>query len=367
MIRDVDTVLEKVLRKSIAPSVAISFSSAEVTTSPTVRCILFDIREALRYRDETPRYLPDTEISTLRKLPPVRMDLAYLIFAESADVRDEHDLLSQVLRALYSTPFVEGDSLEGLLKEEGTGRVQIEVSQLDHRSHEQPERIFSALGLPLRPAVWAVLTASFEPYQTEVIKVVRHALASLGVLQPDGSVKVGSVSSVQVSVAGVVQTKGMPVKCATVEATGHGMETATNEHGFFSFVGIPTRTVRLKIEHPDCLSQEIEVSVPPPGRVDLLKPLKIELVSRVDSGVLTVEIGTVAPTISYSGVVYYPDGKPAKAVLIRSGRRQTITDQSGTFELSGLPWGSPEPVAEVTGSCETPLVTENGRLTLKSI
>lgn len=365
MICDVDAVLENTLRKGIPDSVTISFTS-DGSKKPTLRCLLFDIREALRFRDQTPRYLPDTEASTLRKLPPVRMDLTYLIWADADDVGVEHDLLSKVLRILYSTPFVDGDDLVGTLKDEGTGRVQIEVSQLDHRSHEQPERIFSALGLTLRPAVWAVLTASFEPYQSEVVKVVRHALSSLGLIQPDGSVKVGSVSTIQISIAGVVQCEGTPVRCATIEAVGTGLETTSNDAGFFSFVGVPTRTVKLRVEHPDYVPLETEASVPPPGRVDLLKPLKLDLQPNADTDGVRLVQNALSATISYSGILCYPDGSPAKAVLIRSGLRQTFTDQKGFFELAGLPWGAPQPVAEVTGFGERPLIPKNGLVTFET-
>lgn len=133
MIHDLDDTLkiliEQTLPADLAEQVSISFDTPDDQfphtglSLPAIDMFLYDVRENRDLRSN--EWLLDRrdDGSASKQRPPVRVDCSYLVTAwpsESAPspARDEHYILSAVMKVLLSFPTIPAEVLQGSLEEQ---------------------------------------------------------------------------------------------------------------------------------------------------------------------------------------------------------------------------------------------------------
>lgn len=168
MITDLDQTIRTLLERRIPLDPAEVGFSFECPTSDwatalkrkTVNIYLYDVREnaELRVAQMSTENRPDRP--TGRRRAPVRIDFAYLISAWAPEVESEHQLLWQMLLALFREPVIGEDVLVGALREAGpptrTLTAQAELTM------DQMRALWEGLGNTVRPAVSYTATLHAE-------------------------------------------------------------------------------------------------------------------------------------------------------------------------------------------------------------
>lgn len=158
MIADLDKTLEDMLRLELAPvlgnQVAFSFAPpdnefppSDVKT-PAVNLFLYDVRENLDLRD--PQWVVERQPdgATVRRRSPVRVDCSYLITAWSSPGHasrwlEEHNVLSEVMKALLRHPTLPAVLLQGELRGQ---EPPLPASTLQPGRLQSPAEFWQALG-----------------------------------------------------------------------------------------------------------------------------------------------------------------------------------------------------------------------------
>ena len=349
---------------------------------PTVNLYLHDVRENAALRDETMHIVRREEKSVARQRGPVRLDLSYLITTHgAADTLEEHRLLSDVIAVFLRNRTVEDRYLADSLKPFGSSAIMLAVAQSDNPAHADPSGLWSALGGQIRPMLGLLATATFNPYETQISKIVREALFGIGVgTPPHGPMRPLDLMDVRVSAAGIVYGPDgeSPMPDVIVTVAGREEKAVTDERGLFHIDNLPSGKHTLVIWRRGYKKQEVAVTAQPPGRPDLLEPMGItmgglsdkeraseekELAEAVLNSPGLVEVGR-RYTVTMSGQLRYADGRPASYIPIRAADKRTITDGEGMYRFTNLPPGEHKVVAEVPGKGDVEMLPKDGAATL---
>jgi hypothetical protein len=178
MLQDLDSTLRLLLTQSLPPNLAtaidIRFDAPDDTFSPenqkrTLDLFLYDVRENRELRS-TESILERQSNGSLRQTrPPVLMDCSYFITAWSsvtADtvankqivVREEHELLSEVMKVLLRYPVLPNAILQGKLQDQEPPRT----SMLQPSMLQSIAEFWQALGGKPRAALNYMVTISVE-------------------------------------------------------------------------------------------------------------------------------------------------------------------------------------------------------------
>lgn len=332
----------------------VPFDRTEKEPKKGLRVTLYDVRENLNLRDETPRRLPgDDEAYTLKKMPPVMLDLSLVITAEAATPAEEQKILSDVLRICYRNPILPATILSEDVKTTGSGKVHLTVAQMDHKSHLQPEQIFRALQMPMKPAVWLVASFHFDPWTPTPVRKVRQALLGLGFLK-EGNTNVQELTHVQLSAAGiVVDPVGAPLEGVTVKVDGSDVTAKTDDQGFFYLCQLPPRKYKLTFTSEGFLENSVEVTAPPLNRADLVTPVEVQMkdanAQQAQGDLPDIFKAFSRVTYTLRGSLKYPNGDPATAIPLKCGEALTVTDKEGNYVFENLPNPTVAIFAEIPG------------------
>lgn len=359
MIQEVDTKLRQLIEAHVSQDWAKVVFGSEPKDGLVARVLLYDVRENLVLRDELPRVGSDHDgFQTLKGLPPVRLDLSYLILAEGGELGERHDLLGQLLKLLYRNPFIRIGEVEESASLAAHQRMYVTVAQLDHRSHDRPDAVFRSLNIPLQPAVWVTVTAAFDIYTAQPVKLVRHALAGLGLITSDGD-RPEVISEAQVSICGLVRAADRSLEGANVKLEPGAKTATTDSRGFFFFTGLPNARYKVTASAPGFDSKTLESSPPPPGRVDQLAPLDFTLAPT--TGVQqSIQSPWGSRTVTIEGDLLRQDGTPAAYVVVRCDSRECVTDAHGHYRLAGLPINHGKLSVLLTGRDPIPVDVKDG-------
>jgi hypothetical protein len=347
--------LSRVDEASITQASQITFlpPSTLIETPPKgahINLYLHDVRENLRFREhERSLSSQGGDADTVsRRRAPINLDLAYLITVHAGgDPSVEHRLLTEILGVLLRAGILPARYMSKKLQEDPESRVLLAVAQPDHPAHSDPTRLWQALGGPLRPTLGLIATATFNPFETRVTRLVREAVLALGPgIPPNGPQRPLSIKTTRVSTAGVVcGPDGAEIAGVAVQAKGYEVVARTNEKGFFHLLDLPAGRVTLIIRHKGFRTQEVSTNVPPIGRSDLLEPLGITLEPLGDAEAIALEKeATNAALIetgrevkmSLTGRLAYASGNPAAFVVVRAGSKETTTDGEGFYTFNNL-------------------------------
>ncbi|MBW2057774.1 MAG: DUF4255 domain-containing protein [Deltaproteobacteria bacterium] len=184
MIQDLDRTLEELLRRELpaelVSQITISFATPDEqfpppsVTLPSVDLFLYDIRENRDLRTNEWIVERESDGSTTKRRPPVRVECSYLITAWPSDstpnpARDEHRLLGEVMKVMLRHPTIPAEVLQGGLK--GQEPPLPAISLLPGRL-EMMGPFWQALGGKLKAALNYMVTFGLEvhrPVQAEVV------------------------------------------------------------------------------------------------------------------------------------------------------------------------------------------------------
>ncbi len=330
---------------------------------------LFDVRENLQERTEglvrRPGRAEDDMLGTGRA--PAQMDLTYLISAHAGDdPRLEHRLLGDILAVLMRRKTVAAEHLVGTL---GGVPVRLAVAQPEHVSASDPKGLWQALGGQLRPALFLVVTAPLDPYETVWTRRVREAVFGAGPL-PDGGGRTDSAERLgtRLSVAGVVadQETEQPLAEVAVWIDGEPSAVQTDSRGLFLLTDLPAGPHTLRFEKRAYRTQEAETTISPSLKT-AAEPLVIALrplssAERVAETVRRREAARAAPglaeagrtaRVTLSGCLRLEGGAPAAGIVVRTGEHRTVTDGDGIYCFFDLPSGDHAVYAALPGEDES--------------
>jgi len=131
MIHDLDKTLEELLKHDLPPDlvsqVTISFATPDdefpgaVVTPPAIDLFLYDVRENRDLRSNEWIMERNSDGTTTKKRPPVRVECSYLVTAWPSDsvpnpAQDEHRLLGEVMKVLLRHSTIPAVVLQGSLQ-----------------------------------------------------------------------------------------------------------------------------------------------------------------------------------------------------------------------------------------------------------
>jgi Pvc16 N-terminal domain/Carboxypeptidase regulatory-like domain len=180
VIDDVDLTLRRLLEDKVprprTPFV-VRFDQPSDQWEPTaglnLNVYLYDVRENLELRDPVPRLQVEPDGVAIRRLPPARINLFYVVTAWSGvtqrlepQVLEEHRLLADVLRTLLSYPTLPRDVLQGSLVGQEPPLPTL-VAQMGEGLPHPPAEFWSALQSPMRPSLNLIVTIALQPTSTD--------------------------------------------------------------------------------------------------------------------------------------------------------------------------------------------------------
>jgi hypothetical protein len=393
MINDVDEALRSLLLddlkksgSSVKDAAQISFGLPSAVESPkggkpVVNLYLHDVRENPHLRDESVHTLVRDSQSATRQRGPVRLDLSYLVTVHAEDIAAEHRVLSEVIAVFLKNPTIRPELLPESLQSFGASAVLLSIAQANQPAHASPSALWSALGGQIRPMLGLLATAAFNPFETQVTKLVREALFGIGIgTPPHGPMRPLDLMDVRASAAGIVYGPDgeTPMPDVLVSVAGREEKALTDGRGLFHIDNLPKGKHKLVFWKRGYQKQEVEVMAPPPGRPDLLEPVGITIGGMSDKerateekelaeGVLNspglVEVGRKY-TVAVSGRLKYEDGRPASYIPVRIGEKRTITDGEGMYRFTDLPPGDPKLIVEMPGRGDLEMVPKDGAAVL---
>lgn len=158
MIVDLDNSLAELLKQELLPvlgsSVSICFATPDgdfpppSVTLPAIDLFLYDIRENTELRTAEWIITKNSDGTSVRRRPPVRVDCSYMITAWPAEstpdpAQDEHYMLGEVMRVLLRYPVLPSSVLKGDLKDQ---EAQLPAVSLQSGHLQSPGEFWQALG-----------------------------------------------------------------------------------------------------------------------------------------------------------------------------------------------------------------------------
>jgi|SRR6185295_14705097 len=183
VIHDVDATLKELLVQKMPLDVSAVDVSFEMpnrdwsgrVTKPTINLFLYDVRENHELRSNQHALVRNGAVGSERRAP-VRMDLTYLISAWTTDISDEHQLLGRVLTTLLRFPLLPDEALKGSLL---TQPLPVQAWIAQPARTPNPWDFWGNMENRMKAALNFVLTASFEPYQAQEVRLVTTSIVNV--------------------------------------------------------------------------------------------------------------------------------------------------------------------------------------------
>jgi hypothetical protein len=270
---DLDDVLRALLEEELAKvgmsGVTISFESpnrerTSAWPSPAINLFLYDLREAASPRDRSFHERPGG-VSTVLERAPMRLACTYAITVWTREVRDEHQILSQLLSILLAYPSIPAQRLPPSLLVGGPDSgLSARVGQAKEDGRAD---FWTAIGSPYKVSLEYMVTVLCSPgIQLERGKRTRRAAIS-GVVGDER----GCPAEPLHPLAGrVVDAAGDGVRGAWVAISGGGPWTTTGEDGRFFFYGIGEGERGVEVRGTDGATTSAKLTVPSEGREPVL-------------------------------------------------------------------------------------------------
>ena len=229
----------------------------------TVNLFLFEVKENLELRSNEP-VVRRIGGQSLIEPPPYRVQCLYLVTAWPVGGTDlpkqEHQLLSQVLQLIGSTPVIPPAFLTPnlLLQEPPLPMLMIQPDGV-----RNPAEFWAAIGNRIKPSLLLSVTVSVQVFDTEQYPSVVTSEIRLKT-HPGGAVldapffRIGGT---------VVDAAAAPVANAGVRVVERGRSTLTEANGTFSLSAIPAGSFTLRVTL-GAATQDRAITVPAPALSD---------------------------------------------------------------------------------------------------
>ena len=290
--RPVIDALSKTLKKILSdPTLATNFSellaSQKVCARPDtsfsapdsngINLFLYDIRENLELRDNTPQVKRDGATVQITQ-PPKRIDCSYLVTAwvtESAGDADElleHKLLGQALQVLGRFPKIPEVYLEPSLVSQ-TPILPMMVPKVD--GMQGFSDFWSSMGHPFRASFTVTVTISIPTFDPSEFPVVTSIAQDSTPKSLDPKAPLSNDSIVTFGGLVVFDNLGtdMVVHNAQVELVEPAMFASTNVEGIFSFSQVPVGMRKFRAAAVGFESFETDLAVPTANVKFTLQPI----------------------------------------------------------------------------------------------
>ena len=225
-------------------------------TRPTINCYLFDLRENADLRRPGMQTLPGVRPNTaIKRTPPRRIDLHFMISAVTTEVEDEDALLWRLLSTLLKHAEWPEEIVPDVVRE-----LNLPVmTRLDYEQEvTRLTDLWSGLQAQPRPALWYVVTAPLDLEQEIVTPLVLTRVART--LDRDS----GRVLRRSIAITGaVLGVDGAPLEGVTVVLEDRVAEPITTQaDGRFVFQNLPEGPLRLRVTSADGTQQAVTLQVP---------------------------------------------------------------------------------------------------------
>jgi hypothetical protein len=272
MLADLDESLRTLLQRELArhgfDNVEVAFDAPAKDWSgqlaaPTVNLFLYDLRESSEHRQRT---IDERRVggAAFETRPPLILECSYAMTAWTQAVEDEHRLLSQLLTILHSYPRLPADALSGRLSN-GAQRYPI-IGRVGQAKAEGKADFWNAIGGQYKASLDYVVTLSCEAGAAyERGPEVQSTTVRLG----DLAGPPGMVTELHRAGGSVVDADGEPLADVWVTLPDLGRWASSDEHGRFSFAGIPRGEHRCVARSRDGGATDATLAVPR-GRAELV-------------------------------------------------------------------------------------------------
>jgi hypothetical protein len=268
VITDLDQTLKTLLERRIPldpGAVEISFACptrawASALRAPAINLYLFDVRENAELRVVQMFTENRSDRPSGRRIPPVHLDISYIITAWAPDVEAEHRLLWQTLVALLREPVIGEDVLVGTLREAGPP-TRTHTAQAEGMITDMPA-FWAALGNELRPSVTytATMLADLDLLiEAPLVKTREIGISDLQVGHRREGIAIGGV--VRSKPKRGAQTE--PIEGAQVTFPRLGITVRSGADGRFLVPDIPRGRHRVRVAVGSrAIESEMEVPAP---------------------------------------------------------------------------------------------------------
>jgi hypothetical protein len=390
MIQDLDESLRALLMSELQQieglpgidSLTVTFdpppsADADTGSRPRVNLYFYNVRENRALRDNNYHYTrrPGSEQKeTDRQRGAIALDLSFLLTVHAPGGPTlEHRLLSEALGILMRHDSLPTACLMGALRQLTRNEVRLSVAQPDDTAHSDPMLLWQALGGRLRPAIGIIVTMPFNPFTPDRVRLVREVVMGIGPgIPPHGPLRPLDVTGQRVSIAGIITSmqsasagqpgrKPLPEVLITLE--GRPEQAMTDEKGIFYFLNLTPGEYTVVCRKRGMKEVRMQAAAPPRGYSDQLEAQTIVMepldptdhrreetlyAEQIYNKLAVVETDR-RYTMSLSGRLKYPDGRPAAYISVRVGDQLTITDAGGYYYFLSLPPGDHAVVAEAPG------------------
>lgn len=235
-------------------------SRRDESTGPTLNLYCYDIRESKQVQHsgrQVDRRPPEGRSQPVKVTwSPDWFDLSLLITAWDRTALGEYHLLSEALSVLLRHRTLQEDFLLPELR--GYGNLSLSVASTPPL---EVGALWSALSLPLRPALFLTVPVPFEPQNAMTPRVWERILSFR-----EGSERntpVHQVLARQVTIAGIVKSAvtTQPVPETRVQILDTDCITTTDREGVFYFENIRNGSYVLNLQCPGYISQNCNMLV----------------------------------------------------------------------------------------------------------
>lgn len=265
MFHDLDASLKSLLASEEAPSglreAEVSFLTPEKGYAPaqnTINLFMHEVKEDRDLRDPLP-IVKQVGTEFVQRLPPLRVDCAYLVTAWSSEtgagrVAAEHRLLAEAFLWLSRSPVSKGhlnNHLKGSLASQPFPPPTM-VAQLDGARNTAD--FWTALGIPPRPCFNLVVTIAMDLGVEEIVG--KPAVASKEIRL------VGADSIFQIGGAVRDAASGAPLEAVELTLVELGEKAKTKADGRFTFSSLAEGDYQLRAGKDGYTAQVKPVHVP---------------------------------------------------------------------------------------------------------
>ena len=214
---------------------------------PLLNLYLYDIRESKQVQHsgrQIERKLSEGRLqAAIVGWPPSWFDISLLLTAWDRTALGEHHLLSEALNLLLRHRSLHEEFLAPRLR--GYGNLSMTIATA---LPIELGSLWSALSVPLRPALYITVTVPFEAQSVEK-SLVWERILNLHELDKSAN---GKVMTQKVAIAGLVKSAETSLPLAATEVTVMGTEKSaiTNQDGVFFFDNLPVGSYVLRLNCP---------------------------------------------------------------------------------------------------------------------
>ncbi|MBD1847207.1 DUF4255 domain-containing protein [Cyanobacteria bacterium FACHB-63] len=235
-------------------------SRRDESTGPTLNLYCYDIRESKQVQHsgrQVDRRLSDGRSQPVRVTwSPDWFDLSLIVTAWDRTALGEYHLLSEALSVLLRHRTLQEDFLPPEMR--GYGNLSLTVASTPPL---EIGALWSALTLPLRPALFLTIPIPFEPQNVVAPRVWERIFSFKEDL--DRTAPTHQVLARQVTIAGIVKSAvtTLPIPEIRVQILDTDCITSTDQDGVFYFENTRNGTYVLNLQCPGYVSQNCNVLV----------------------------------------------------------------------------------------------------------